>query len=132
MVPAILRATIDTWNEDVARGVDRLFGRTIGTDIRQPETNGIMQAIVEPPFYAVPMHLVSPETTITTLGGVKINGRAQVINTSGGVIPRLYAAGSTTGGFIGPFYQQSGGGICQAYTMGRIAGKNAAAETPLP
>ena len=61
---------------------------------------------------------------------MKTNGKAQVIDVSGQIMPRLFAAGSTVGGFIGPFYQHSGGGIAQAYTMGRIAGQNSAAEEP--
>lgn len=120
MLPAILRETIDVWNEDVAAGVDRLFGRTTGM------RGATMLPIDQPPFYAVEL----TGSTITTHGGVKTNGKAQVINVAGQVIQRLYAAGSTVGGFIGPFYQHSGGGIAQAYTMGRFAGQNAAAEEP--
>jgi urocanate reductase len=120
MAPSILSNTIDMWNEDVAAGLDRLFHRTTGM------RGATMLPIDQPPFYAVPL----TGDTITTLGGVKTNGQAQVIDLAGQVIPRLYAAGATVGGFIGPFYQHSGGGIAQAYTMGRISGQNAAAEEP--
>ena len=115
MDPDILRGTIDMWNEDVANGLDRLYGRT-----------GNLVPIQEAPFFAVKLM----EYTIQTHGGVRTNGKAQVLDVQGQVISSLYAAGSTVGGFIGPFYQHSGGGIAQAYTMGRIAGQNAAAEEP--
>lgn len=108
-----LSNTVRIYNEDVGKGVDRLYGRT-----------GNLVTIDTSPFYAVEMTF----NTIQSHGGVQTNGRAQVVNTKGGIIPCLYAAGSTVGGFLGPFYQHSGLGICQAYTMGRIAGRNAAAE----
>lgn len=51
----------------------------------------------KPPYYAVPL-----TTTIHhTMGGLKINGSTQVLDTNGKPIPGLYAAGEVTGGIHG-------------------------------
>jgi len=65
----------------------------------------------------------------STLGGLKINNAAQVINVNGLVIRRLYAAGETTGGTIGLDYPTAGTAIQNALCFGRVAGRNAAMET---
>ena len=62
-------------------------------------------------------------------GGVRINPQAQVVSVFGDVIPRLYVAGFTGGGLY--WGDISGGAsISVCVTFGRIAGQNAAAETP--
>ena len=60
-------------------------------------------------------------------GGVKINTESQVVNMNGEVIPRLYAAGRTSGGVVGPNYPLCGVYVASAMEFGRIAGKGAAA-----
>jgi succinate dehydrogenase/fumarate reductase flavoprotein subunit len=64
------------------------------------------------------------------MGGLKINTATQVINVNGSIIPRLYAAGETTGGTIGYNYPSAGTAIQNAICFGRIAGKNASLEIP--
>ena len=64
------------------------------------------------------------------MGGLKINTSAQVIDVNGRVIRRLYAAGETTGGVMGYNYPAAGTAIQNVICFGRIAGRNAAAETP--
>jgi succinate dehydrogenase/fumarate reductase flavoprotein subunit len=59
-----------------------------------------------------------------TTAGLRINGKAQVIDLNGQVIPRLYAAGDSTGGFTLH-------GMPRAFVFGRLAGINAAAETKI-
>ncbi|MCK4788463.1 MAG: FAD-binding protein [Desulfobacteraceae bacterium] len=112
--PYTLEKTISDYNGNAQKGVDPEFGRTLG-----------LAPIQTPPFYAferiVGMH--------STFGGLKINTAAQVINVNGAVIRRLYAGGETTGGTIGFNYPASGTAIQNAICFGRIAGKNAAAET---
>jgi fumarate reductase flavoprotein subunit len=112
--PYTLEKTITSYNVNAEKGVDPEFGRT--QDLAPIKT---------PPFYAferiVGMH--------STMGGLKINTAAQVIDVNGAVIHRLYAAGETTGGAIGFNYPASGTAIQNAICFGRIAGKNAAAET---
>ncbi len=108
--------TVAKWNEDVKAGVDTEFGR-----------KSLLQALVTPPFFAYETFPVM----FDTVGGVKINTKSQVINVWGKAIPRLYAAGVTTGGLVGEFYPGSGTALnATILTFGRIAGKNAAAEKP--
>jgi flavocytochrome c len=113
VTPYALEETINNYNVNAEKGVDPEFGRTLA-----------LAPLKTPPFYAferiVGMH--------STMGGLKINTAAQVIDVNGAVIRRLYAAGETTGGTIGFNYPASGTAIQNAICFGRIAGKNAAAE----
>jgi succinate dehydrogenase/fumarate reductase flavoprotein subunit len=113
--PYVLEETVNNYNINAEKGVDPEFGKTLD-----------LAPIKTPPFYAferiVGIH--------STLGGLKINTAGQVININGSVIRRLYAAGETTGGIIGFNYPASGTAIQNAICFGRIAGRNAAAETP--
>ena len=59
-----------------------------------------------------------------TMGGVKINTEAAVINTEGNVIEGLWAAGEVTGG-IHAGNRLGGNAIADIFTFGRIAGANA-------
>jgi succinate dehydrogenase/fumarate reductase flavoprotein subunit len=112
---AALTATVNQWNADATKQADTLYGRP----------NNFMQ-ISTAPFYAAPLNWTCDDSW----GGLRINGKTQVLDSTAKPISHLYAAGATTGGICGPFYQHSGGAVGSAYTMGRIAGKNAAAETP--
>ncbi len=67
---------------------------------------------------------------VATMGGPKINPKAQVVDAYDRVIPRLYAAGNASSGAWG-FYYNGGGGNSDAFAFGRIAGRNAAAEAAL-
>jgi len=113
--PHVLEETVNNYNFNAEKGVDPEFGKT--RDLAPVKT---------PPFYAferiVGIH--------STMGGLKINTAAQVINANGLVIRRLYAAGETTGGTIGLNYPAAGTAIQNAICYGRIAGRNAASETP--
>ena len=86
-----------------------------------------MVAIETPPFHA---RVVPPPTAFLVHGGLRIDPKAQVIDVHDKVIPRLYAAGRTTGGGLGDIYPGSGAAICEVFVFGRIAGENAAAEAP--
>ena len=110
-----LTNTINLWNTDAANSTDTLYGRP----------NNFMQ-INTPPYYA----MVLGWTCDDSWGGLRINGNTQVLDTHGNPIPNLYAAGATTGGIIGPFYQHSGGAVGSAWTMGYVAGQKAAAQEP--
>lgn len=75
------------------------------------------------PFYAVQ---VMP-TTIGSMGGLKTDTKAQVLNKQGSPILGLYAAGEVANGeFYDVEYPASGSSISLAITFGREAGKNAA------
>ncbi len=62
------------------------------------------------------------------IGGVKINENMEVVDANDDVIPGLYAAGSTTGGWETEnyCYELTGHLLGFALNSGRIAGENAA------
>jgi flavocytochrome c len=76
--------------------------------------------IVNPPFFGV---RIWPKVHYT-MGGIRINPRAEVIDLTGRPIPRLFAAGEVTGGFHGASRMGSCA-IPECLTMGRVAGKSA-------
>ncbi|BBF42650.1 fumarate reductase flavoprotein subunit [Lachnospiraceae bacterium KM106-2] len=66
---------------------------------------------------------------LTTLGGVKINENIQAVDENNKEIANLYVAGSDAGGMYGNNYVVfEGGTLGFAYTSGRLAGENAAAN----
>jgi tricarballylate dehydrogenase len=64
---------------------------------------------------------------IITLGGIKTNPKAQVLNADGEVIPGLYAAGA----LVGIYYRQyvAATSVLRGATFGRIAGANAGTKS---
>ncbi len=106
-----LEATVEKWNEDVAAGADSEFNRAL-----------LLAPIEAAPFYAFKTY----PTMFDTMGGLKINENAQVVDVWGAVIPRLYAAGNVAGGVLGEHYTGSGSALNAGMTFGLIAGKNAA------
>lgn len=112
-VPAdALEATIAEFNDLVKAGKPDEFGRTLWEN-----------TIEEGPFYAVAF----TPCVHHTMGGLEINGSAQVLNTSGEVIEGLYAAGEVTGGIHGT-NRVGGNAVPDALTFGKIAGATAAAK----
>jgi FAD binding domain-containing protein len=103
---ATLQATVERYNSMVDRGEDIDFGK--------PSPKYKIQT---PPFYAAWGTLVVHDTR----AGLRINAKCQVIDMQGEVIPGLYCAGESAGGF-----NQHGMGRCA--TQGFIAGINVAAE----
>jgi fumarate reductase flavoprotein subunit len=63
-----------------------------------------------------------------TMGGVAINGRAEVIDDHDQPIPGLYAAGDAIGGLMGGFRGGYTGGLMQAVVTGMLAGEHAASK----
>ena len=103
-----LAETVARWNAYVEKGTDPEFGR--GADVP-------MHKIATPPFYAASLYPVWHDS----YGGLRINGRAQVIDMQGEPIPGLYAGGESSGG-------GNQHGLGRALVHGYIAGTNAAAE----
>ena len=60
------------------------------------------------------------------MGGLAINGQAEVLNTEGNVIPGLFAAGEVTGGIHGA-NRLGGNAVADIAVFGKIAGESAAA-----
>lgn len=121
MDPAALKATIDTYNADCSKGEDSQFGRPAEVN----ETPNLVP-LDTPPYYALRLM----PCMNTTKGGPVKNGKAQILDVHGDVIPRLYEAG-TLGHTAAQVYCIFGANLAECFNFGRIAGRNAAAETPL-
>ena len=80
-----LKDTIRQWNTYVDEGNDPDFGR--GKDAP-------MHKIGKPPFYAAAICPVWHDS----YGGLRINGKAQVLDTQGAGIPGLFSGGEASGG----------------------------------
>jgi len=113
--PVCLTDTVATYNRHAATGTDPEFHK----DPTQ------IQEIKAPPFYAV--SLAAKDVFTLTSGGLRINAKAQVVNTADQVIPGLYAAGMTAAMLCGEYYR---GGTCTSTSQafGRIAGIEMAKE----
>ncbi|MGH7824733.1 MAG: FAD-dependent oxidoreductase [Candidatus Binatia bacterium] len=103
---ATLQATVERYNSFVESGTDSDFGKAA------PK-----HKIQTPPFYAA----WATPLVHDSRAGLRINAKCQVLDMNGQIIPRLYCAGESAGGF-----NQHGLGRCT--TQGYIAGMNAAAE----
>ena len=85
-----------------------------------PEKSSCALPLDQPPYYAYAIHC-----GITfTYGGIKVNRRAQVLDTSDKPIPGLYAAGEIIGGLFFNNYPGATGQLTGA-VFAHIAGTNA-------
>ena len=114
---AALEATVETYNSYVEAGEDAEFGR--GAEY-------LTVKIGEGPYYIVEQ---KPRFA-TTMGGLVIDEALEVVNTEGGVIPGLYAAGEVVGGVMGDD-SPSGANNGWAVTSGRLAAESIAAALAL-
>lgn len=112
MDAAVLENTLSKYNKAVEQGKDEEFGR-----------ENLSVKLETGPFYALS---VKPSIH-HTMGGVKIDTKTHVINTSGDIIKGLYAAGEVTGGVHGG-NRIGGNAVADIIVFGRIAGQTAAAE----
>jgi fumarate reductase flavoprotein subunit len=110
-------ATVKRYNELTRLGEDLDFGK-------DPFR---MTTIEKPPFYAAQ----TGAALLVTLCGLRINTQMQVLDKNYKVIPGLYAAGNASGGFFAGNYPCNIPGLThsRAFTFGRLAGLNAAAES---
>lgn len=108
-----LEATIAQSNECYDKNDDLLFAK----DTRY------LRPVRKPSLYAIK----SSFHVFTTLGGIRIDHKTQVVDESFGVIPGLYAVGNAAGGLYGESYEviTTGGSLGFAVNSGRIAGENA-------
>jgi urocanate reductase len=104
MPPAALQETVTRYNSFVDSGVD--------ADFKKPAPRHKIQT---PPFYAA----WSTPILHDSLTGLRTNTKAQVIDVQGQVIPGLYCAGESQGGFAQH-------GLGRTLVFGRIAGRDAA------
>ena len=111
-VPAdALKATMAQYAKDQAAGKDSCCGRT---KMERP--------LNQPGYYAI---VVTPAVH-HTMGGLKIDTKAQVYNFRGQVIPGYFAAGEVTGGVHGG-NRLGGNAQADIIVYGRIAGQSATA-----
>ena len=111
--PAVLKATIEEYNRYCEKGHDDLFAKN-------PK---YLRPLRGPKFYAAKARTVC----LGTMGGIKINHRAEVVDKKDKPIPGLYAVGYDAGGMYGHDYCMSvASGLCSAFAMnsGRLAGKS--------
>ncbi|MGK4188346.1 FAD-dependent oxidoreductase [Rothia koreensis] len=107
-------ATVDRYNEAVENGDDDEFF-TPASILRHRVSEG--------PFYAVKV----VNTVRGTLGGIRIDERARVLDAHSVPVPGLFAGGNETTGFYGGTYPQIDGlTLAFAFNSGRIAGETAA------
>jgi fumarate reductase flavoprotein subunit len=105
-----LEATVDAYNKSFDEKKDQAFQRP---DMPRP--------VRTPKFYAIK---VQPGIHYT-MGGLKVNTKAEVMSRKGKPVPGLFAAGEGTGGVHGA-NRLGGNSVSQTITFGRIAGANAA------
>lgn len=114
MDAAALEATVATYNGYQKSGSgDPDFGR---------KASEMPRALEKGPYYAVE---VGPAIH-HTMGGIKINTKAQVISKSGTAVPGLFAAGEVTGGVHGG-NRLGGNAVADICVYGKIAGDSALA-----
>jgi succinate dehydrogenase/fumarate reductase flavoprotein subunit len=104
--PRVLEETVNRYNSFVDSGIDQDFGQPCP-----------LYKIEKPPFYAAWATPVIHDTRT----GLRINAKCQVVDLYGHIIPGLYCAGESAGGF-------SQHGLARCLVQGRIAGQNAAQE----
>ncbi|GAB3743246.1 FAD-dependent oxidoreductase [Nocardiopsis nanhaiensis] len=123
-VPAeALRVTVDTWNGQLPHGEDEHFLRHL--TLRNKGQAGHPDPIDRGPFHAA---RILPAELVCTHAGLEITSRADVLDGTGRTIPGLYAAGEAGAGVLGLRYVGGGNAVANAVTMGRIAGREAAAR----
>jgi len=123
-----LQATVDAYNAAVQPGEfdpERRDGKST-QGIVPPKSNWALP-LDTPPFFAYP---VTGGITFT-LGGLKVDDRARVVDTEDRAIPGLYAAGELIGGL---FYDNYPGGasLLRSLVFGRLAGREAATTAKTP
>jgi succinate dehydrogenase/fumarate reductase flavoprotein subunit len=115
MEESVLEETIEKFNACCRNGVDPEYGRA-------PET---MKPIDKPAYYALKLEPMA----ISTGGGPAHDKQSRAVDYAGNPIPRLYVAGELSS-VIGWLYE-AGTGHAECIVFGKIAGLNAAKETPL-
>ncbi|MCQ2508854.1 MAG: flavocytochrome c [Lachnospiraceae bacterium] len=102
-------AAVDAWNKVCNGEAEDEFGRN----------NGLV-SLDQAPFTAIK---IAPGIH-HTMGGLKIDTTAEVINTDGAAIPGLFAAGEVTGGVHGG-NRIGGNAVADIVVYGRIAAQSA-------
>lgn len=136
--PDAFEQTVRRYNEQIDRGEDVEFGRfrhgmAMPAPGQKPPTSAaaapLPPKIANPPYYAIQMFPLARKS----LGGLRVDAQARVLDKKLRPIPGLFAAGEVTGfagingkaGLEGTFL-----GPC--IFTGRVAGRSAAASVAIP
>ena len=106
-----LKNTIDEFNECVDGKTDA-YGRTL-----------FSTKLEKGPYVATPRQV----SVHHTMGGLKIDEKAHVLDKNGEIIKGLYASGEVTGGIHGG-NRLGGNAVVDTVVFGKIAGANAAID----
>ncbi len=112
MEPSVLAETIANYNKYADQGFDPEFNKG-AFDLK----------VVKAPFYATPRK----PAVHHTMGGIKIDTQAHVLDTKGQIINGLYAAGGVAGG-LHAGNRLGGNSLTDIFTFGRIATETAIKE----
>ena len=120
-----LEATINEFNnavdDSIAFDPNALDGKS--TRGINPKKSNWANKIDSAPFYGFP---VTAGVTFT-LGGIRVNENAQVLDIANQPISGLFAAGEMVGGIF-YYTSPSGSGLMAGSVFGKLAGENAAAK----
>ena len=110
---AAFKKTVEDYNRSCARGYDEAFAKD----------RIYLRPVKTPPFYGFKCFC----DFCGTNGGIRINEKAEVLDTEGIPIPGLYAAGNDAGGMYGDSYDMIAAGSACGFALvsGRLAGENA-------
>lgn len=128
----------EIFSDDTIEGLARTLGvdggflsATLNSYNRAVESNSAHSLAVprtgRPKLLCAPFYGLRVVPGITfTMGGVLVNGRAEVLNEREQPIGGLYAAGDAIGGLMGGYRGGYTGGLMQAVVTGILTGENAA------
>jgi tricarballylate dehydrogenase len=121
-VPAdALERTVSEYNACCPAGSSRpLELDGVATQGLNPPKSNWATPIDEGPYHAYP--IIS--SNVFTFGGLKVDGKARVVNRDGDVIPGLFAAGETVGMYYGTYTGATS--VLKGMVFGRFAGSTAA------
>ncbi len=125
-----LKETVERFNGFARDGHDADFHRgesqwSIAWGDPNHKPNPSLGTVEQGPFYALEIQ----SGALATRGGLRVNGKAQVLSAADGApIPGLYAAGNSSNGFAPLSYPGPGATIGAGMTFGYIAAQQVAAE----
>lgn len=93
-----------------------------GPGCRAPRSGDPVQ--LDAPYYAIPLAV----GLTSTMGGIAVDARTNLVTSAGGPIPRVFAAGACVGGLSGGPTPGYVGGLSVAATLGLTAAESAVAE----